>query len=31
MEPSATLSDVKRSNYVYRASSLDQWRTLMGG
>jgi len=30
-EPSAPLSDVKRSNYVYRASNLDQWRMLMGG
>ena len=30
-EPSAALSDVKRSNYVYRASNLDQWRMLMGG
>jgi glyoxylase-like metal-dependent hydrolase (beta-lactamase superfamily II) len=30
-EPSAPLEDVKRSNYVYRASNLDQWRTLMGG
>ncbi|MGB3480776.1 MAG: MBL fold metallo-hydrolase [Mycobacterium sp.] len=30
-EPSAPLGEVKRSNYVYRASSLDQWRTLMGG
>lgn len=30
-EPSASLSDVKRSNYVYRVSSLDQWRTFMGG
>jgi glyoxylase-like metal-dependent hydrolase (beta-lactamase superfamily II) len=30
-EPSATLSDVKRTNYVYRASNLDQWRMLMGG
>ena len=30
IEPSAALSDVKRSNYVYRASNLDQWRTLMG-
>ena len=30
-EPSAPLSDVKRSNYVYRASDLDQWRMLMGG
>jgi glyoxylase-like metal-dependent hydrolase (beta-lactamase superfamily II) len=31
IEPSAALSEVKRSNYVYRASDLDQWRTLMGG
>ena len=31
IEPSAALSDVKRSNYVYRASNLDQWRMLMGG
>jgi glyoxylase-like metal-dependent hydrolase (beta-lactamase superfamily II) len=30
-EPSATLSDVRRTNYVYRASNLDQWRMLMGG
>ena len=30
-EPSATLSEVRRSNYVYRASSLDQWRMAMGG
>jgi glyoxylase-like metal-dependent hydrolase (beta-lactamase superfamily II) len=30
-EPSASLSEVKRSNYVYRASNLDQWRMLMGG
>lgn len=30
-EPSAALSNVRRSNYVYRASDLDQWRTLMGG
>ena len=30
-EPSASLSDVRRTNYVYRASNLDQWRTLMGG
>jgi hypothetical protein len=25
------LSDVRRTNYVYRASNLDQWRMLMGG
>lgn len=29
-EPSAPLSEVKRSNYVYRVGSLDQWCTLMG-
>jgi glyoxylase-like metal-dependent hydrolase (beta-lactamase superfamily II) len=29
--PSASLSEVKRSNYVYRAANLDQWRMLMGG
>jgi glyoxylase-like metal-dependent hydrolase (beta-lactamase superfamily II) len=29
--PSASLAEVKRSNYVYRASNLDQWRMLMGG
>jgi glyoxylase-like metal-dependent hydrolase (beta-lactamase superfamily II) len=31
LEPSASLSDVRRSNYVYRAGNLDQWRMLMGG
>jgi glyoxylase-like metal-dependent hydrolase (beta-lactamase superfamily II) len=31
MEPSASLSNVRRNNYVYQASSLDQWRMLMGG
>jgi glyoxylase-like metal-dependent hydrolase (beta-lactamase superfamily II) len=30
-EPNATLSEVRRTNYVYRASNLDQWRMLMGG
>jgi glyoxylase-like metal-dependent hydrolase (beta-lactamase superfamily II) len=30
-EPSASLSEVKRSNYVYRVTNLEQWRTLMGG
>ena len=30
-EPSASLSEVRNTNYVYRASNLDQWRTLMGG
>jgi glyoxylase-like metal-dependent hydrolase (beta-lactamase superfamily II) len=30
-EPSATLSDVKNSNYIYRVSNLEQWRSLMGG
>ena len=29
-EPSAGLEDVKRNNYVYRASNLEQWRALMG-
>ena len=29
-EPSASLSEVKRDNYVYRASNLEQWRSLMG-
>ena len=29
-EPSAALSEVRKTNYVYRASSLDQWRTAMG-
>jgi glyoxylase-like metal-dependent hydrolase (beta-lactamase superfamily II) len=31
LEPSASLSEVKRSNYVYRVADLDQWRMLMGG
>ena len=30
-ERSASLSEVKRSNYVYRIADLEQWRTLMGG
>lgn len=30
-DPSAALSEVKRSNYVFRAGSLDRWRMLMGG
>lgn len=30
-DPSAALSEVKRSNFVYRASNLDQWRQVMGG
>ena len=30
-EPSASLSEVRQTNYVYRASNLDQWRMLMGG
>jgi glyoxylase-like metal-dependent hydrolase (beta-lactamase superfamily II) len=30
-EPSAPLEDVKRTNYVYRVSSIDQWRDFMGG
>jgi glyoxylase-like metal-dependent hydrolase (beta-lactamase superfamily II) len=31
VEASASLSEVKRSNYVYRVADLDQWRMLMGG
>ena len=31
LEPSASLSEVRRTNYVYRASNLEQWRMLMGG
>ena len=31
VEPSASLSEVRRTNYVYRASNLDQWHMLMGG
>ena len=30
-EPSASLAEVRRSNYVYRVNNLDQWRMLMGG
>ena len=30
-QPSAPLEDVKRTNYVYRASNLEQWHMLMGG
>jgi glyoxylase-like metal-dependent hydrolase (beta-lactamase superfamily II) len=30
-EPSAALSEVHRSNYVFRAKNLEQWRMLMGG
>ena len=29
-EPSASLSKVRRTNYVYRPTSLEQWRMLMG-
>ena len=29
-EPSAPLSDVRRTNYVFRPTSLEQWRMLMG-
>jgi glyoxylase-like metal-dependent hydrolase (beta-lactamase superfamily II) len=31
IESSASLSEVKRTNYVYRVADLDQWRMLMGG
>lgn len=30
-EPSASMAEVKRTNFVYRVSSLEQWRTIMGG
>lgn len=30
-DPNASLSTVKRSNYVYRPANLDQWRMMMGG
>ena len=30
-EPSAALSEVRRSNFVFRARDLEQWRMLMGG
>lgn len=30
-EPSAALSEVRRTNYVFRPTSLEQWRMLMGG
>jgi glyoxylase-like metal-dependent hydrolase (beta-lactamase superfamily II) len=29
-EPSASLSEVRRTNYVFRPTSLEQWRMLMG-
>jgi glyoxylase-like metal-dependent hydrolase (beta-lactamase superfamily II) len=29
-EPSAALSEVRRTNYVFRPTSLEQWRMLMG-
>lgn len=29
-EPSAQLSEVRRTNYVFRPTSLEQWRMLMG-
>ncbi|MEI7543381.1 MAG: MBL fold metallo-hydrolase [Mycobacteriaceae bacterium] len=30
-EPSASLSDVRNNNYVYKVSNLEQWRSLMSG
>ena len=30
VEPSASLSEVRRTNYVFRPTSLEQWRMLMG-
>ncbi len=29
-QPSATMGDTRRHNYVFRISGLEQWRTLMG-
>jgi glyoxylase-like metal-dependent hydrolase (beta-lactamase superfamily II) len=29
-DPSASLSEVRRTNYVFRPTSLEQWRMLMG-
>lgn len=31
VEGSASLSEVKNNNYVYKVSNLEQWRALMGG
>jgi glyoxylase-like metal-dependent hydrolase (beta-lactamase superfamily II) len=30
-EPSATMGETRRRNYVFRIGSLDQWRMFMGG
>ncbi|MCV7248129.1 MBL fold metallo-hydrolase [Mycobacterium koreense] len=30
-DPSAALSEVTRSNYVFRPTTLEQWRMMMGG
>jgi len=30
-EGSASLSEVKNTNYVYKVSTIEQWRSLMGG
>jgi glyoxylase-like metal-dependent hydrolase (beta-lactamase superfamily II) len=30
-DPSASLGEVRQSNYVFRFKTLDQWRTFMGG
>jgi glyoxylase-like metal-dependent hydrolase (beta-lactamase superfamily II) len=30
-EPSATMGDTRRTNFVFHISSLEAWRTLMGG
>jgi len=29
-QPSASLAEVKDTNYIYKVSDLDQWRSLMG-
>jgi glyoxylase-like metal-dependent hydrolase (beta-lactamase superfamily II) len=30
-EPSATMGETRRSNYVFRIPTIEQWRTFMGG
>lgn len=30
-EPSGTLAEVRRTNYVFRPATLEQWRMMMGG
>ncbi len=30
-EPSATMGDTRRHNYVFRLPTIEQWRTMFGG